>query len=837
MEFGRDYDDSPEEVEEPDIEPIGEETEVPDASEEPDIEPIGEETEVPDASEEPDIEHIGELAEELEPIGDKSELVDAPEDAKNYMDYLHSDELGDEGESLPLSKESLDDYFKEEKSDLKEVKNEKDLTDEEPRSDSEIPTDKKNPYENDLTPEEKNQDSEPPVEKENPQNDLITMFQENPLLKGWFESQTDEFQRAVRESADNLNIIKYGYGYWVPLEIIQQGSLSALLRKTGTFKDFNIKNPGLGPYIEFIRVELQLKQGNFLKILGKNSGYFKIIKNEWGVNIQRFLHLSEHPFIQEKLTKKEIEGYEKMINKILISKDSVISKGGVRIKLNFHPDNLQKIKLGSRDYVILPTGKWETKRERNIISQWIEKFRKDHNGRSPTKRIIRREFPGFLNHLSRYGIKFNDFLKSMELPLNLELKYDWKNYESWEMAKTWASLKYIFGERKSPTKREILDTFGGLYNHLKKFGVPTEDGHIPIYKHNELLKFWDLPPNLEHKYNWNDHKNWDLVKNWIQNFHTVTHIFDLGREGRSPTMKEVVEQFGQGLWDHSRKFGIPNKERHIQIHKYNDLLKSLELPPTLKKIYDWTNPNIWTQLKQWIRNFYATTHIFDNDGRSPTLNDAERRFGQGFYKHLRKYGISEVETKIFSYNDLLKSINLPITDIKQNKKEGDQFERVGKEYLDFLYQDIIKGYKIFHPVLKNYNKKWVVPDGITHNFDKIPLKKNQSAIFLTKEQKLDKLIDFKRSFGAMTKKDWKIYPKLTKNIDIILLKGNNRTYQVKNCQIRFISKRKFIQSLREKITPSTKEQIEILIGKIQAIDRGLYDKIYKDDEQKTLSDY
>lgn len=117
---------------------------------------------------------------------------------------------------------------------------------------------------------------------------------------------------------------------------------------------------------------------------------------------------------------------------------------------------------------------------------------------------------------------------------------------------------------------------------------------------------------------------------------------------------------------------------------------------------------------------------------------------------------------------------------------------------------------------------YVIPDGIVHNFENICLKTINKSIYLEKDQKVDKIIEFKANFHCMTPKDWNIYSNLAKTMDIFLLRGyNNKIYEINGCKIRFHSIKVLISALREKIIAVKRKKIKILMAEIEGLYRGL----------------
>ncbi|MFX1297476.1 MAG: hypothetical protein ACFFD2_21820 [Promethearchaeota archaeon] len=155
----------------------------------------------------------------------------------------------------------------------------------------------------------------------------------------------------------SLNEIrKYPFGIWVPLAFVNSGGLIEYLTSAGVYQDYFIKNSKLGPLLDIIRKNLEINIRQFSLLIGINSAHYSAtIKNEKGIKFQKFLDLYIH-------YKENIPQISKFFEEILLSKKTSIYKTGSKLKLNFHPDGLFKIKFINNDYAILPTSKWETKK-------------------------------------------------------------------------------------------------------------------------------------------------------------------------------------------------------------------------------------------------------------------------------------------------------------------------------------------------------------------------------------------------------------------------------------------------------------------------------------------
>jgi len=318
--------------------------------------------------------------------------------------------------------------------------------------------------------------------------------------------------------------------------------------------------------------------------------------------------------------------------------------------------------------------------------------------------------------------------------------------------------------------------------------------------YNDFLKSCNLPLNKVHTYNWSEPKTWEQVRRWAENFYAVTYIFE--KEGRSPTQRQTREKFGRGFETSIRRKKI----------SYNNLLKSWELPLNQEHLNDWSDPKNWGKVKRWAQNFYAVTYIFDKEGRSPTHRELNGHF-TGINGYLAANKIA--------HKDLLKKWNLPLIDSDQILDEGLLFDELGKDCLKLINETAIVNPIIYNTMLKGDRKEFRRPDGIMHDFSNSPVKRIGRRIYLDENQQIEGIVDFKRSYGSMRHKDWTIYTKLAKKMDIFLLKGKHKSCEVNGCKITFYSKDDLILFLRNKITPVTKIRIESLIEKIEMLNRGV----------------
>lgn len=448
-----------------------------------------------------------------------------------------------------------------------------------------------------------------------------------------------------------IEIQKHPFGIWVPKDAIMTGGLIDLLSNANVLTKYFIKNPILGPFYNILREDLGITIRQFSDLIGINSSHYSyIVNNKKGTKFQSFLSLPNQSIIRKMMTQKKIQALKDKFAKILTNKDTSLYNANSKEKLNFHPNNLCETSFNNRDYIIIPTSKWETRNVWNKVIQW---------------------------------------------------------------------MKYFVEKNK-----------------------------------------------------------------------------------RSPTHRELKEQFGGGLYHSLNRYGLT----------HNDLLKILGLPLNEEKIYDWSNPKIREIPKLWAYNFFWLTYIFSPKGRSPKLREMQAKF-PAFIKYLGR--------NTFTYNDLLKSWNLQQTDIKQINREGLLFDKIGKNCLSLLYKNAIKEPRIYYTVLESNKWKYIRPDGIVHDFTKTRLKRIKKGIYLRNGEKVDKIVEFKRTFGSMKPKDWHIYSNLANNLDIFLLIGNSNSYKVNNSKITFYSLKDLISFLRKNITLQVKSKIQPLIKQLRAITQGL----------------
>jgi len=108
-----------------------------------------------------------------------------------------------------------------------------------------------------------------------------------------------------------------------------------------------------------------------------------------------------------------------------------------------------------------------------------------------------------------------------------------------------------------------------------------------------------------------------------------------------------------------------------------------------------------------------------------------------------------------------------------------------------------------------------------HNLERNPIRVLNQNFYLDDGQKLDKIVEFKRSFGSMSPKDWNIYTKFAKRIDVFLLTGKNvKIYEKNDYKIVFHTRKDLYTMLRKKVTPKNKAKIESVIKDIEIIIRG-----------------
>ncbi|NVM55674.1 MAG: hypothetical protein HWN66_18385, partial [Candidatus Helarchaeota archaeon] len=430
---------------------------------------------------------------------------------------------------------------------------------------------------------------------------------ESPHPEGWVElDETPLTELAPTiESFLESDALKHGYGILVPLEIIENGQLRETLKEFSHFEKKFLRNPEFGSVLGHLRERLQLSARDFDKSIVK---YKSILNNN--INLYEFLHLPENPIIQQKLTQGEIETLEKKLNNILVSENtSIYAQGKKSYEVNFHPENLEKIKIGNKNYMRLPISKWELAGKREEIKQWVLNYYKDFK-KAPTSKQFSAQFVGFINHEAKaYNRTYNQFLKECKIPPNKEREHNWTDPATIKLVKDWI-IDFVTAHGRSPYYREVMGKFGGFYHYLKQ----------KKFTYNEFLKVQGHVPNLEYKHDWADPATIKSVEKWVVDF--------VKAYGRSPYLAELIKEFG----------GFQRYLKHEKL-VYNEFLKARGHVPNLEYEHNWSDPSTIKSVENWITDF-AEAH-----GRSPFLRELQEKFG-GF-THYLKY-------KKLTYNKFLK---------------------------------------------------------------------------------------------------------------------------------------------------------------------------------------
>ena len=282
--------------------------------------------------------------------------------------------------------------------------------------------------ENPSLPPSPSQSSEENRVKENITIGKNEALDETSFQNHWFENQLGLFKTEVSKNPDNEEIIKYGYGYWVPLEVIQQGNLRELLTHTNWCKNLYLRHPQLGTLIPELRAQLKLPFKQLSKLIGRSErDYYKISTNELGVNLQNFLELPGKKFIQENLTPSKIEALQEKIESLLLSKETLIFHSKGRHQVNWSLANLETFQINGSPWVILPVFEYDTKEYRDNLRLFFTNFRRAHQGNNPALKDFE-ESPGkpdgFLNHeKTNYNRTFSQSSDGPGLQSTLNLQF------------------------------------------------------------------------------------------------------------------------------------------------------------------------------------------------------------------------------------------------------------------------------------------------------------------------------------------------------------------------------------------------------------------------------
>ncbi|NVM01377.1 MAG: hypothetical protein HWN67_03525, partial [Candidatus Helarchaeota archaeon] len=240
---------------------------------------------------------------------------------------------------------------------------------------------------------------------------------ENPI-----ESDSKEFSESGQELKDNFkkfienNTINHGFGVAVPLETVEKGRLRESINKVDTFEKFSIKNLETGKLLEDLREKLQLSKNKFSNLININStSYHEVIRDKKGMNLKKFTQIPDLTYIKNSLTSQELKEIKIKAERILTSKDTIITCG--RAHLNFNIDNLERIKIGKRDHIVLPTSEYELKGAREEAKKKVINYFNEY-GKAPSAKVIRQlGLKGFYTNEEKYGRTHNDFLKECKVPI------------------------------------------------------------------------------------------------------------------------------------------------------------------------------------------------------------------------------------------------------------------------------------------------------------------------------------------------------------------------------------------------------------------------------------
>ena len=131
-------------------------------------------------------------------------------------------------------------------------------------------------------------------------------------------------------------------------------------------------------------------------------------------------------------------------------------------------------------------------------------------------------------------------------------------------------------------------------------------------------------------------------------------------------------------------------------------------------------------------------------------------------------------------------------------------------------QIIIKP-RIYVTELIDTAQQYVVPDGVIHKFRRQSPKKTKKTSSMKPNEKLEKVIEFKRSFISITYKDSSIYTKIAKSMDIIFLRGKAKPLEINGCMICFYNIKEILASLASKKNVVNKDFLNSLTKQIYTI--------------------
>ena len=630
------------------------------------------------------------------------------------------------------------------------------------------------------------------------------------------------------------------YGIEVPLQQYERGDLGGYILQHNHYEDFFIRGSRLSFFLEDLRNKVQLNKSQFATILERDQGnYYRVLKGKGGIKLPLFINLPNHPTIQNKLGIRGLGYVKNAVSEILIDPSSIIYRS--TFKINFSLENLEQRRIEGVDYVILPTNLYEVRGGRARLKEWVLKYYKD-NKIAPKSTEFLKEFPTFLNVEREYNRTWNDFLKECGITPRHDWTYDWSDQKNIEMVEKWVK-KFHREYGRSPTYNEVQAEFGsGFHGYWRKVLGKT---------YNQFLQNLNLPLTYEMEYDWSDPAMFELVEDWVEVF--------FNEFGRVPSTREVTDKFSSGVFDVMRRMnttwtqflekkGYPrlrkemtdwsNPENVQEVENYvrnyfdqngvsppetlmievfggfitsmrnrgvlwNDFLRSLGLPPRFEMQYDWSDPVTFEIVRKWAIAFYKKY------GDSPSRGDF---YLEGFGSML---GIKRL-------NEFLEECGLPTRDMERSYLEGNLFDVIGKKSFQILHPNSLVNYLVYHP---DFEGDYIIPDIIIHDFGRSPIKLKGKSIKMKRGEKLDEIIDFKRSYGSLKPKVWAKYPKVAKKIKFYLLKEGTKIQPTEQdgCKISFHSKNELIQELREKRDQFNEERINTLIRKITLLDKGITD--------------
>lgn len=619
------------------------------------------------------------------------------------------------------------------------------------------------------------------------ESELDLIFKEKPLLKHWFKNQIDTFQKLVLAHKDCVNLIKNGYGFLIPLEIFQNRGIGELFCKLRLFKKFSLKSPELEHFLNELKEKLDISRKNMCQILGKHpASYSRIIRGLEGINIQKLVQIPQTKLIQKILKINEIEQLKKNIDQILTNPKTTIMTS--TNKFSFDINKLAIQKIDNHSFVILPTSHLETKKIRTDFKRSCLDFNEKHK-KAPTYYGLNKKYRDLIEHdRIKYGRTFNDFLKEFNIPVRKETKHFWEKDANRRRVINFVKKTYN-DKGVAPTVLDIRGKFRrGFISYLEEKGITWNEF---------LVKECNVTVNIEFGF-WSRPENKKLVDEWIYQYVKSTK--------KSPTQSEVDEKF-PGFLNHLLRYKKTT---------WNNYLNKRGYPPNHTFEFNWKDPELFEDAKKWVISYRKKFK------RTPGMRDFIKKFSAGLFVYI-------------SWNDfLIKDCGVPINEFDKCHQEGLNFDKLGKKCFKLIDKSIKIEKKIYHPIFQDKNKESVVPDGIKHDFDQRPLKVTKAGIFLNEGQRLDEILELKRTYGSKEEKDEEYYPRFAKQITYFLLIGNSNIPDEEKygCKITYRSVDELIDKLKDKINPQNQEKITGLIQDLYFLKKGLDKK-----NQKDLTDY